>query len=39
MMIFEMENIEAVRKLVESDVYYKSNVVRDAFYLTYVMSR
>ena len=30
MLIFEMESLEAVRQLVESDVYWTSNVVRDS---------
>ena len=29
MMVFEAENIEAVRKIVEQDVYYTGGVVRD----------
>lgn len=35
MMVFEAENIEAVRKIVEQDVYYTGGVVRMFLCLSY----
>ena len=39
MLVFEMESLEDVRKLVESDVYWTSNVVRTQLYhlITYLI--
>lgn len=36
MMVFEAENIEAVRKIVEQDVYYTGGVVRMFLCLSYL---
>ena len=37
-MIYEAEDLEAVRKLVENDVYYKTGVVRMAMRLRHLQN-
>ena len=36
-MMFEMETIEEVKKLIEGDIYYKTGVVRVSLYIPWVL--